>query len=155
MPGLELRFDHWPPEDRRRWEAAFENGDRFDEGGRGAHLAATTQCVLKGSYARFLTFISECHRDRLGLLPEQRIDRPIIVEYVAWRRRARPQIVLAVDLHHLRLALRLICPDRDWSWLLTIAKRIATSARQKAPRHHLITSERLYTLGIELMDRAA
>jgi integrase len=39
--------------------------------------------------------------------------------------------------------------------LLTIAKRIATSARQKAPRHHLITSERLYTLGIELMDRAA
>jgi hypothetical protein len=45
----------------------------------------------------------------LALPIEQRIDREILVEHVAWRRCHRPQNVLAVDLHHLRGALRLLC----------------------------------------------
>ena len=60
----------------------------------------------------------------------------------------------AVDLEGLRGALRLICPDVDWSWLLTIAKRIAATAPRIHQRYHLVTSERLYALGIELMDHA-
>src|SRR5205807_4858455 len=33
-------------------------------------------------------------------------------------------------------------------------KRIASKAKPRPQKHHLVTSERLYTLGIELMDRA-
>jgi hypothetical protein len=51
--------------------------------------------------------------------------------------------------------LRLICPGVDWSWLLTITKRIAATAPRKARKYHLVTSDRLYALGIELMDHAA
>jgi integrase len=58
-------------------------------------------------------------------------------------------------LRHLRLAYRLVCPDEDWSWLLTIIKRLAAAAPRKARRHHRVTSEQLYMVGIELMDRAA
>ena len=36
----------------------------------------------------------------------------------------------------------------------TIAKRIAAQAKQKPKKHHLVTSETLYALGIELTDRA-
>ena len=54
----------------------------------------------------------------------------------------------------LQFALRYICPGEDWSWLLKIAKRIATQAKRKPEKHHLVTSETLYALGIELMDRA-
>jgi integrase len=61
---------------------------------------------------------------------------------------------VVISLHHLRLALRLICPDVDWSWLLTITKRIAAAAPRRARRYGLVTIEQLYLLGIELMDNA-
>jgi integrase len=154
VAGLELPFPDWPAGDRSRWEAAFKQGDWFDEHGPGAHLSLATRRVFKGGYARFLTFVAERYSDRLRLPLEQRIDREILAEYVAWRRRHRPQVVLAVDLHHLRGALRLMCRDSDWSWLLTIAKRISATARRKAPRYNLVTSERVYALGIRLMDQA-
>jgi integrase len=57
-------------------------------------------------------------------------------------------------LHHLRLALKLICPQVDWSWLLTITKRIAASAPRRARKYGLVTSDQLQVLGIELMDAA-
>lgn len=63
-------------------------------------------------------------------------------------------MAIVIDLDHLRGALKLICPDTDWSWLLTIIKRIAATAPRKSGKYHLMTSDRLYLLGEELMDRA-
>jgi hypothetical protein len=77
-----------------------------------------------------------------------------VAEYVVWRRRLCGDIAIANDLDHLRGALKLICPDTDWSWLLSTIKRIAAMAPRKAGKYHLVTSDRLYLLGIELMDRA-
>lgn len=154
MAGLELPMADWPVEDRSRWEAAFEGGDRFDEAGRGAHLAEATRLTWRRSYARFLTFILECHPGRLGLAPHQRIDHKTTAEYVAWRRRRRSGIGMAGEIHHLRGAFRLICPETDWSWLLTIAKRMDATNPKKPPLHNQVTSERLYALGIGLMDHA-
>jgi integrase len=42
----------------------------------------------------------------------------------------------------------------NWAWLLAIAKRISAQAPRRPERLHLVTSERLYALGIELMDWA-
>jgi integrase len=60
----------------------------------------------------------------------------------------------AVDLDGLRGALRLTCPGVDCSWLLTITKRIKAAAPRSPRKYHLVTSDRLYALGIELMDHA-
>jgi hypothetical protein len=62
--------------------------------------------------------------------------------------------MVAVDLDGLRGALRLICPGVDCSWLLTLSKRIRVAAPRKPRKYHLVTSEHLYALGIELMDQA-
>ena len=51
---LMLRFAQWPAEDQKRWAAAFKSGDRFDDSGRGAHLAASTRQARRESYGRFL-----------------------------------------------------------------------------------------------------
>ena len=72
---LMLSFASWPAEDQRRWEAAFETGDRFDESGHGAHLASTTRRARRESYGRYLAFISATHQDLLTRPPEARIDR--------------------------------------------------------------------------------
>jgi integrase/recombinase XerD len=149
-----LSFADWPAADRGRWEAAFKIADRFDESSYGAHLAPATRKARRESYGRFLGFISAIHPNRLTAPPEARIDRSIVAEYVDWRRRSGEVTSLAADLGLLRDALKLICPCTDWSWLLTIIKRIAVTAPRSAGKYHLVTSDRLYLLGVELMDRA-
>ena len=149
-----LSFADWPAEDRGRWEAAFKIADRFDASSCGAHLAPATRKARRESYGRFLGFISAIHPNRLTAPPEARIDRSIVAGYVDWRRRSGEVASLAADLGHLRDALKLICPSTDWSWLLAITRRMAAAAPGKSRKYHLITSDRLYLLGIELMDRA-
>ena len=151
-PRIYLPFGSWPAEDQARWQAAFVEGDRFDGSGPGSHLAEATRRNLWISYARFLSFISANRQDLLALRPEARIDARIVADYVAWRRCGYG--MLAVDLDGLRGALRLICPGVDLSWLLTLAKRIKAAAPRKPGKYHLVTSDQLYALGIELMDRA-
>jgi hypothetical protein len=79
----------------------------------------------------------------------------MVAEYVQWLKKSYRDAGVVITLHHLRLALRLICPDSDWSWLLTITKRLAAAAPRKSRKYLQMTSERLYLLGIELMDDAA
>jgi integrase/recombinase XerD len=155
-PRIYLPFDSWPAADQARWGVAFTTGDRFDESGPGSHLARSTRRNLWISYARFLGFISANHQHLLQLKPERRTDPLIVAEYVRWRRRSPTcgDAMVAVDLDGLRGALKLICPGIDWSWLLNIAKRLAAAAPRKSRKYHLVTSDRLYALGIELMDQA-
>jgi integrase/recombinase XerD len=153
-PRIYLPFDSWPIEDRVRWQAAFKAGDRFDGSGPGAHLAESTRRNLWISYARFLGFISANRQDLLDLSPEERIDRLVVAEYVAWRRTSCGYGMVAADLDGLRGALRLICPDLDLAWLLTLTKRIKAAAPPKPRKYHLVTSDHLYALGIKLMDHA-
>lgn len=151
---LMLPFTHWPIEDRRRWEAAFQSGDLFDENGAGSRLAASTRHLRLESYGRFLGFLSVKHPKLMTLRPEGRIDRRMAAEYVAHRRRSCGDISLAADLRSLCSTLKLLCPNTDWSWLHSIANRIAAAAPPPARKYNLMTSDRLYALGIELMDCA-
>src|SRR5215213_7778564 len=151
---LMLPFADWPIEDRRRWQSAFRTGGLFDETGPGTRLAAATRQLRLESYGRFLGFLSGTHPKLLKLEPEARLYPQILAEYVAWRRRSCGDISLAADLGSLRGTLKLICPDTDWSWLQSIANRIATAAPRRARKYNLITSERLYALGIDLMEGA-
>jgi integrase/recombinase XerD len=154
-PKIQLNFADWPKEDRKCWTAANKAGaDPFDDCGPAAHLAEPSRRALQASYGRFLGFIAAKHPDLLDRPPDDRLDRKIIADYVAFRQPSCSESGIATDLHHLRLALRFICPATDWRWLAIITKRIAANAKPKSKKHHLVTSEMLYALGIELMDRA-
>jgi integrase/recombinase XerD len=126
----------------------------FDEAGRGAHLALSTREALRASYAQYLRFVSDHHHELLDRPAEARINRQLIAEYASLLRKTNQESSVVITLRHLRLALRLICPNVDWSWLLTITKRIAAVAPRKTRKQPLATIERLYLLGIELMDHA-
>ena len=86
--------------------------------------------------------------------PEQQVNPAVAAEYVQYRRSTCSEPAIATELHHLRLALRLVYPGVDWTWLLAATKRIAAQAKSRPQKHHLITSERLYALGFALMDEA-
>lgn len=150
----QLPYDDWPTEDRQSWESAFRRGDFLDESGAGAHLALATRANLKAAYSRLLGFFVAQFPERLDRPAAMRIERETIATYVEHLRQSRGDTSIAIELHHLRLALRLVCPTADWEWILTITKRIAGRAKRKPQKHHLVTSERLYALGVELMDLA-
>jgi hypothetical protein len=71
-PKIYLPFDSWPAEDQARWQTAFKAGDRFDGSGPGSHLAESTRRNRRGSYARFLGFLSANRRDLLDRPPDAR-----------------------------------------------------------------------------------
>ena len=79
---LQLPFAEWPEEDRRRWEEAFRPGDLFDEEKRGTDLSEATRNAQGASYAEYLRFIAEHHAALLIKLPEARLDRQLVAEYV-------------------------------------------------------------------------
>jgi integrase/recombinase XerD len=155
VPILELAFTAWPEDDRRRWQNAFRVADNpFDDCGCAAHLAPATRRSLRSSYGIFLGFLASRHPNLLTRPPAARLDRGLAEIYVAWRRITCSDAALANDLHLLRRAHSYMCPGSDWAWLIPIAKRIAARAQPKPPRLHLVGSDVLYALGIELMDKA-
>jgi integrase/recombinase XerD len=152
---LMVPFANWPADDRSRFQDAVRERDRFDEGPPGARLSPSTRRNRQQGYGRFLRFLTDTHPDLLALPPEARINRELVVQYVWWRRGHCSEISVAADLFNLHGMLQLFCPSSDWKWLLGIAKRIAAAAPRQSPKHHLVTSEQLYALGIELMEGAA
>src|SRR5262245_16683166 len=155
LPILELAFAAWPESDQKLWESAFREADNpFDDCGSAAHLAPATRRSLRSSYGIFLGFLTSRHADLLTRPPAARLDRPLAEIYVAWRRTTCSDAAVANDLHQLRRAIGYMCPGSDWAWLLLIAKSIAARAQSKPPKLHLVSSEQLYALGIELMDKA-
>jgi hypothetical protein len=151
---MQLPFTQWPAEDLDRWEEAFRPGDLFEENRRGTHLSQATRNALRVSYAQYLRFLLEHHPDLLIKAPETRLNRQRIADYVAVLRETNKDLSIATSLHHLRFALRLICPKENWSWLLAITKRIAAAAPRRPKKLGLVTSDQLYLLGIELMETA-
>lgn len=152
---LYLSYVEWPQQDRICWEAAFDTGiDLFDDCGPAAHLADRTRRQLEYGYGKYLALLTARHPELLGCPPGERVNRKIVEEYAKWQPATCGGVTLSIYLYHLWLVLRYICPNKDWSWLLTISKRIAAQAKKKPEKHHQVTTEILYALGIELTDHA-
>jgi integrase len=152
---LYLRHSELPSRDQTLWKRAFEpKTDPFDDGGPGAHLSERTVQQLEYAYGKFLFFLSAEHQDLLQRAPARRVNAKIIKEYVNWQPATCGAVTLSLYLYHLWLALRYLCPTDDWDWLFAISARMRIGAKPKPEKHHLVTSERLYKLGMVLMDDA-
>jgi integrase/recombinase XerD len=150
-----LDYSNWPTIDQALWKTAFAPAtDPFDDGGPGAHLSERTIHHLRYTYGKFLYFLSVEHRELLKRDPVERVDGKIIKEFVKWQPASCGGMTISIYLYHLWLALRTLYPRNNWSWLLRISNRIKGRAKVKRQQHHLVTSEKLYDLGMNLMDGA-
>ena len=150
----ELPFKDWSEDLRIRWELAFAKGDFLDEDGPGAHLRPATRATLRSACGRFLRFLQLPQGEPIPTLQESVINPDVLSAYVDYRWPHRSERSIAIELKQIRHAFRLIFPGLDLGWLLKASKRIASQAAPKPKKHHLVTSERLYLLGLELMDGA-
>ena len=117
-------------------------------------MSAATRIGLRAAHARFLGFLAAEDPDRLRLSLEARIDRDSVKAFVEHLRQSCRDTTVASTLHKLRLFLGLICPDRDWSWLKTIAKRIDAQATPRSDSYRRVTSAMLFALGLQLIAEA-
>ncbi len=152
---LYLRYEEWPRLDKDLWNTAFRSRpDLFADGGPGAELAERTVEQLQYAYGKFLYFLSVKHSHLLQRAPARRLNTKIIKSYVKFQPATCGGVTASLYLYHLWFALRYLCPKHDWSWLLSISKRIGSQARPRAEQSNLVTSETLYRVGIRLMDEA-
>src|SRR5262249_39363652 len=124
---LYLPRSAWPKLDRMLWDAAYKSGtDPFEDCGPAAHHSPRTRLQLEYTYGKFLYFLSARHSGLLARAPAERINKQIIVGFVNWQPKSCGGITIGIYLYHLWLTCRYICPGENWSWLLSISKRIAS-----------------------------
>ena len=130
---LYLPYADWPEDDRTRWEAAFKAGnDLFDDrdlqpisrSGRGCSYSMPMENF--SLFSRLVTVA--CSR----ALPLNGSTARSSKTMSSGNQRSCGGITLGIYLYHLWFTLRYICPSEDWSWLLTISKRISGSGETKA-----------------------
>jgi integrase len=149
---VSLRVEHWPADDRQAWHALFTTGDLFDEKGPGAHLAPRTRTSLENVYGRWLGFLADTEPHGLEEAPGPRVTRERVMAFAQHLAQTNIASSVAGQVRFLRGTLRLLAPDQDWTWLLTLTKRIEAHTARRSKRHRLRTSDELFALGLQLMQ---
>src|SRR5262249_21265780 len=150
-----LARDTWPELDRRAWTNCLRAGDLLEENGAGASWAPHTRAKIAKGYGRWLTWLST-----KGLLdpagaPGDRVDRQRVSAYVAELSSLNSPYTVVARVQELYLALAALAPEQDWTWIRRIERRLRTTARSvRNKRQRLVSSEQLFSLGLELMARA-
>ncbi len=120
-----LPFEQWPLADRHAWEAAFVDGDIFDETqGPGTHLSPGSRRTILFAYRRWLGFLVAHHPDTLRQPPAGRIVPEVLRSYVGVLQAEGAATTTAIAVHGLYLAARLVAPQEDWTWLIRAYCRV-------------------------------
>ena len=154
-PRCGFALTDWPEEDRSRWNAAFKAGDPFDDCGSAAHIADRTRQALRYHYEWFLGFLEAQYPDVVGSpgcgAARSEDHRPICRSMSQILQR-NIQLLIISKSFVLRSVIHV--PDQRLVMAFGDRQTHRSSGTPRPERHHLVTSERLYALGIDLMDRA-
>jgi len=120
----------------------------LDPGGAGAAWAPSTQRTIAESYGRWLTWLA-----RNGLLvadsdPGDRVTPENVARYVADLRLVNATSTIVGRVAGLYQAMKVIAPDRDFSWLRRVESKVrctATPARNKRAR--VVPSDQIFAYG--------
>ena len=147
-----IRPSRWPSPDSEAWDRALTAREVFDDHNAATRWATVTRQTVALSYGRWLGYLNE-----LGMLdgtPGSRVTPEAVAGYVAHlRATVQPTTVLNYT-KHLFDAIRAMTPDQDWRWLRKIAAGLAYGLVPACRSKPVVSADRLYSLGRELMERA-
>jgi integrase len=130
-------------------------GDLLEAGGAGASWAPYTQAKIAKGYGRWLTWLSTKNLLDPAIGPGDRVDRERVSAYVAELSLLNAPYTVVARVQELYLASAALAPEQDWTWIWKIERRLRTTARSvRNKRQRLVSSEQLFSLGLELMARA-
>jgi site-specific recombinase XerD len=147
--------DAWPESDRRAWENCLTPGDLLEVSGAGASWAPHTRAKIAKGYGRWLTWLSTKGLLDSAIAPGDRVDRQRVAAYVAELSLLNAPYTVVARVQELYLILTALAPEQDWTWIRRIERRLRTTARSvRNKRKRLVSSEQLFSFGLELMAQA-
>jgi integrase/recombinase XerD len=150
-----LPVNEWPEVDREAFRAAYGPGDVFDEtAGPGADLSQGTRKMIEVSYRRWLGFLKANYPDDLSVPPAERIKPERVRSFIEHISTENKPITVALVVHLLYAAAKLIAPTTDWAWLGAIKSRLGYRAWPEDRFDRLVPPLQTLNFGIELMDVA-
>ncbi len=149
-------FERWPDVDRELWTHYTTPGDPFDDPRYGAGLRpATLEKIAKG-YRAWLNFL-----DTRGVLdpevpPFARLTRKRLQAFACeLRKRGNADYTIIGRFSELQLAMKIMAPDEDRSWICRPRGMSIYALLPKTKRVLVVPdSQVLYEWAIELMDAA-
>ena len=143
----------WPTADREAWERACLTGQRLKPGGPAAHMKPSTRASLVRAYGYLLDF---CRRN--GLLDQNaeagaHVTPEIIDAFVRELHDRVGSVTRASYIGKIRRIATILAPRRDLAWLAEIEADLRYEARPRPKYHRIVSSDRLLTLGLELIRR--
>ena len=151
--GLTLRWQDLPDLHRQLWTAGTTGQDRYGRRPYGAKLSPfTRRSALKG----FGRFMATCPASEQGLPPEELVIPCAVRRFIAAMERCgNCGNTIAQRLWELRMALRIMRPDLDFSWLTSPERNdVRVLFRSEPRRVRIYHPQELFRWGLELMDQA-
>jgi integrase/recombinase XerD len=150
-----LPVSEWPEADLKAFRAAYQPGDVFDEtAGPGARLSEGTRKMIKASYRRWLGFLKANHPDDLSMPPVERLKPERVRSFIEHLGAESKPTTVALAVHLLHAAAKLIAPTTDWAWLRSIKSRLGYRALPEDRFDRLVPPVQTLNFGMELMDAA-
>jgi site-specific recombinase XerD len=150
-----MKIEDWPAADRAAWQAAREPGDVLDPEGLAADWRPATVRKNMSGYGRWLTWLDLCGVLDRDAEPAGRVTPERIAAYVGdLQARNAPNTVIA-RLAELRNMLRVMTPDRDWSWIGKIESKVRRGAQPVRDKQARLQPVRaISALGLRLIAEA-
>jgi integrase/recombinase XerD len=150
-----LKVGQWPEADRLLWQKVLKPGTLLDDAGLGAHWAFQTRDKIEKHYGGWLNWLERNQLLDPAVEPALRVTRERVVAYVDDLKKRNAPLTVLNRIRELCNAIQAMAPDRDWSWLHKIIRRLRRSAKPKRKKETLmVPAEHLFRSGIELMDAA-
>ena len=147
-----LSFSDWPEIDQIAWTTAIKVGDRFDGRGPVAHWSLASRNSIGYAYGRWLGFIERFYPELHSESPGSRITKKQVQDYIYHLQSEVNAATVYIYLDHLLCAVQAMFPSNDWGWFKSILRHLPRDIRPRVKQHRLVDSDRLITLGIDLMD---
>jgi integrase len=150
-----LHFAQWPAADQAAWMQAVRPAGLFEDAGLGAHWRTTTQRQRQRHYGYWLRFceIAEIECPIGGSIAD-RATPETLAAYIDHLSTKISINAVATYVAAFSWAIRAMCPDRDWSWLMALVKRLERQITGPVvdKRPVLRDARVLVELGLDLMD---
>ncbi len=152
--GRVLHLPEWPERDRTAWERRFVRVDVFDYENPAASWSQEFRRLIAVSYGRWLAYLDEQGELDGDAAPGVRATPEAVAGFI---RRLETEVkpsTLRTYIKDLANALQVMEPGRDWRWLRKTVSGIWRASRPARNTAAVISADRLYVLGFELMEKA-
>jgi integrase len=150
-----LSVEDWPAPDRAAWAAAAQPGDILEEGGPAGHWSPASRRKTASGYGRYLAWLeAKGSLDPCCPLAD-RVTKERVTAYIEDLGACNRGYSGLCRVQELYDAIRVMGPERDWSWLRRIGSAIRSRTRPaKSKAGRILPPHQLADLGMELMARA-